>query len=292
MFRPMLAAKDAVLEDLKYPLLASVKLDGVRAIELDGRLMSRTMKPIPNKRIQQHFAAHADLLYRMDGELVADPHNDDVYRRTVSQVMTHDGSHYGVTWYVFDQAVAGVPFKERLATALERVAGLHGVQVMALPHYYVKNPEDVLNGHEQAVAKGFEGLILRDPNGLYKQGRSTLNEAGMIKVKMFSDSEAVVLNVIELMHNDNPQKVSEIGTMKRSSHQENKRPAGKMGALSVRDVETGVEFEIGTGFTDLDRAMMWHMPPIGKVIKYKHFMHGIKDKPRFPVFVGYRPAGA
>jgi len=292
MFRPMLAAKDAVLDQLSYPLLASPKLDGVRAIMLDGKLMSRTMKPIPNKSVQLHFAPHADLLYRFDGELIVDPHNSDVYRRTVSKVMKHEDSAHDVTWYVFDQAVAGVQFKERLATAIERVGALNGVRVKALPHYIVRCPEDILNGHEEAVAQGYEGLIIRDPHGQYKQGRSTLGEQGMIKVKMFTDSEAVVLNVVELMHNDNPQKVSEIGTMKRSSHKENKRPAGVMGALSVRDVETGVEFEIGTGFTDADRAAMWASPPVGKVVKYKHFAQGIKDKPRFPVFLGYRPAGA
>lgn len=293
MFRPMLAAKDAVLDELKYPLLASPKLDGVRAIMLDGKLMSRTMKPIPNKILQNHFAPHADMLYRLDGELVVDPHNSDVYRRTVSKVMTHEEGIQGVTWYVFDHAIAGAPFKQRIATALERAQEIgHLVRVKALPHTYVRCPDDVINDHARAIAQGYEGLILRDPHALYKQGRSTLNEQGMIKVKMFSDSEAVVLDVIELMHNDNPQQVSEIGTMKRSSHKENKRPAGTMGALSVRDVETGVEFEIGTGFTDADRAAMWSKPPIGLVVKYKHFAQGIKDKPRFPVFLGYRPAGA
>jgi len=146
----------------------------------------------------------------------------------------------------------------------------------------------VLSMHEAMVAQGHEGLILRDPEGLYKQGRSTPAEQGMIKVKMFSDSEAVVLNVVELMHNDNEATTSEIGLTKRSSHKANKRHSGMMGALQVRDIHTGVEFEIGTGFTEADRRELWVAPPIGNLVKYKYFAYGVKDKPRHPVFLGFR----
>jgi len=45
----------ATVEDtalLSYPLLASVKIDGVRCIIRDGVAMSRSMKPIPNASVQ------------------------------------------------------------------------------------------------------------------------------------------------------------------------------------------------------------------------------------------------
>jgi ATP-dependent DNA ligase len=46
-FKPMLAGK---LEgDPKLPCMVSNKLDGVRAIVIGGVLMSRTLKPIPNR---------------------------------------------------------------------------------------------------------------------------------------------------------------------------------------------------------------------------------------------------
>jgi DNA ligase-1 len=60
----------------------------------------------------------------------------------------------------------------------------------------------------------------------------------------------------------------------------------------VRDWKTGVEFHVGTGFTAADRALMWAKPPIGETVKYKFFPVGVKDKPRHPVFLGFRPAGA
>jgi len=289
-FRPMLAAKAPKLEDLRYPLLASAKLDGVRATFSDGTLFSRAMKPIPNRAIQAYFKEIASSVNCLDGELIIGAHDNDVYRRTVSGVMSHEGDPMpDLVWWVFDQVRTSDGFAERLAHIQKRLGGAHTcTAVRALSHVEVHGPDDVAELHQTMINEGFEGLVLRDPRGAYKQGRSTLNEQGMVKVKMFQDSEAVVLGVLELLHNDNPQAVSEIGTMKRSSHKANKRASGRMGALSVRDNLTGVAFEIGTGFSDADRRAMWVEPPVGKIAKYKFFAGGVKDKPRFPVFLGWR----
>lgn len=68
-----------------------------------------------------------------------------------------------------------------------------------------------------------------------------------------------------------------------------------MGALVVRDLKTGVEFKIGTGFTAEDRVTFWEQCQKRfqsyercPIVKYKHFAIGAKDKPRFPAYVGLR----
>jgi DNA ligase-1 len=67
---------------------------------------------------------------------------------------------------------------------------------------------------------------------------------------------------------------------------------GTLGALKVRDVTTGIEFNIGTGYTAAQRAELWAMwlagTLAGKIAKYKHFEVGVKEAPRFPVFLGFR----
>lgn len=69
IFRPMLAT-DADLGKLRFPLLASAKLDGVRAVVRDGVVYSRSNKPIPNAYVQQKFSRFE----HFDGELiVGDP---------------------------------------------------------------------------------------------------------------------------------------------------------------------------------------------------------------------------
>ena len=47
-FKPMLASP-MELEHVRWPMYASVKLDGIRAVVRDGKLLSRSLKPIPNK---------------------------------------------------------------------------------------------------------------------------------------------------------------------------------------------------------------------------------------------------
>jgi DNA ligase-1 len=47
-FKPMLASDCGGIENVRFPVIASPKLDGVRALVIDGALMSRSLKPIPN----------------------------------------------------------------------------------------------------------------------------------------------------------------------------------------------------------------------------------------------------
>ena len=99
-FKPMLAAVCRDITKLKYPLMASPKLDGVRAIVIDGRLMSRSLLPIPNRYVQD---LSSSLPSGADGELILGKANDDPYRRTVSAVMSDDSSSgLTVNFHVFD----------------------------------------------------------------------------------------------------------------------------------------------------------------------------------------------
>jgi DNA ligase-1 len=63
-----------------------------------------------------------------------------------------------------------------------------------------------------------------------------------------------------------------------------------LGALKVRDIHSGVEFDIGTGFDDVLRLWVWEHREenMGRLVKYKYFPTGSKDKPRFPTFLGFR----
>ena len=61
-----------------------------------------------------------------------------------------------------------------------------------------------------------------------------------------------------------------------------------MGAITVRDLKTGVEFEIGSGFTAEQRLDFWANKYIGEIVKYSYFEVGAKDKPRFPTYLGFR----
>ena len=281
LFRPMLAAKVADPAKLTYPLYASPKLDGIRATVRNGMLVSRTLKPIPNSFIRKHFTAQHEGL---DGEIiVGDPTTKDVFTTTTSATMSVEGEPAFI-FYAFDRWTADGTFHDRF----EHLQGITAPFLRPLTHRLVTNVDELLAAEQRILARGFEGVILRSPGGTYKEGRSTLKEQGMLKLKRFSDSEAAVLDIVEEMHNANSATTDERGYTKRSSAKSGKQGKGRMGALVVRDLHSGVRFQIGSGFTEQERIALWNAPPLGRIVRYKFFEVGVKDAPRHPVFIGFR----
>lgn len=283
--RPMLAATVEDLNKLRFPLLASPKLDGVRAFAFRTGMLSRNWKPIPNLYTQNLFSTVR--LDGLDGELiVGDPTDPECYRKTMSAVMSVEGKPQ-VKYYAFDYHKEGGVFKDRL-DKVEKICKLTNGLVIPVPHVVVTSRAGLEILEEQYLAIGYEGVMLRDPTGPYKCGRSTLNEGYLMKLKRFCDSEAEVLEMHELQRNQNEAETSATGHQKRSLKKDGMVGGHTMGHLTVRDLKTGVVFDIGSGFTAEGRDWWWKCFPKGAIIKYKYFPTGGKDKPRFPVFIGFR----
>lgn len=279
--KPMLAVNIEVSK-VRFPVFASAKLDGVRGLVIGGVLRSRSLKAIPNRFVAARFSRPE--LSGYDGELVlGSPTAKDVFR--VTGAATSRESHEpDVKLYVFDNFEAGGGFSDRLATLKAHP------HVVVLEQRLVRDAAALLAFEAEMLAEGYEGLILRSPNGSYKHGRSTANEGGMLKVKRFADGEAVILEIVEELANENEAKRNALGRTERSSHAAGMRGKGRMGALRVRDCKSGVEFSVGTGFDDADRKNFWEhrAKAVGLTIKYKSFLIGVKDSPRFPVYLGMR----
>jgi len=283
-FRPMLAG-EAELDKLRFPLYASPKLDGIRCAVVNGRALTRTLKPVPNDYVRTTLSRPE--LTGLDGELVVGSANaPDVYRATTSGIMSKEGTP-AFFYHVFDMHNMSGTWEQRFRKL--GVVAQHAPSVQMLHHRQLDSLDDLLAYETVCTQEGFEGLILRSPFAPYKFGRSTTREGYLLKLKRFHDSEAKVLDIIEEMHNANEAQTNELGRTKRSSHKENKIGKGRMGALRVCDIHTGVEFEVGTGFTDDDKHWWWAQRGSAlPIIKYKFFPVGVKDKPRHPVYLGVR----
>lgn len=286
--KPMLAVK-APRVLTQYPYVVSRKYDGVRCIIKDGVALSRTLKPIPNKYIQSIF--NSAKFHGLDGELIVGmPNSNNTMQVTVSGVMSVDGEP-DFKFYVFDiWTEPSISYKTRHAMLCNRFEKINHERVVLLDYTLVKDEFELIEYENIAVRDGYEGVILRSPDSLYKYGRSTVKENYLLKLKRFSDSEAVVVEFEELMHNDNEAVVNALGLTERSSHKGNKRGAGVLGAFVCQDINTGVKFSIGTGFTAEQRKEFWdnRWNLLGKMVKYKFFEVGVKKAPRFPVFLGFR----
>lgn len=296
--RPMLAAPTTELDigAMKYPKLGSAKIDGVRMLVIlrDGSplCVTRKLEPIPNLYVQSLFARHE--FVGLDGELaVGPPTAKNLWQLTQSGVMSRDGTPQ-VKWHVFDKWDLELGYVYRAKVAMQIIQKYQESTLMDtvqwLPQVAIHDRDQLDKFEAYNLDLGFEGLILRDPTAPYKQNRSTVKQGWMLKIKRFVDGEAEVIGVEEQETNNNVATTDARGYTKRSSHAAGKEAAGVLGALQVRDRISGVEFSIGTGFTAEQRANLWRGREylIGKYVKYKHFPIGVKDKPRHPVFLGFR----
>jgi len=281
-FKPMLAG-EAVPELLRYPVIASPKVDGIRATVIDGVAYTRSLKRIPNAYVDAKLSAL--MLDKLDGEItVGRPNAPDVYRKTVKGVMAHKGEP-AFTFWVFDAYLPGERFTPRFEQAGRLVRRRPLTWVQMLESVWIQDEAGLLEYEAQQIINGYEGVCVRDPNGLYKTGRATSKGGELLKLKRFLDSEAEIEGTEEEMFNGNAAETNELGRTKRSTAKDGLVGKGTMGALRVRDVSTGVRFSIGTGFTAAERRENWRP---GDIVKYKYFPVGVKDAPRHPVYLGRR----
>lgn len=290
-FRPMLACK-AEFSKIKYPVFASPKLDGIRATVVDGKLLSRTLKPIPNRHIYSQLSN--DKLEGLDGELiVGSPTSKTCYTDSVSNVMAHDKMP-NYTYYVFDDhSNPTATYRFRRERLLDNFNGwINSPQICLLEQNLISCEDDLLAYEATKVAEGYEGVIIRNPCAKYKFGRSTVNEGALIKIKRFEDSEAEIIGFDEEMLNGNEAQTNELGRTKRSTAAQGLVGKQTLGAFRVRDCVSGVEFSVGTGLTAAERQQFWNRQDDfrGKILKYKFFAVGVKVAPRHPVFLGMRDA--
>lgn len=290
--KPMLASP-ADLTRLTYPVAVSPKIDGVRCLMKDGVALSRSLKPIPNRFIQGWAARHRGLLHGLDGELVVGRVTaPDVFNRTQSGVMSIEGEP-NFTYVAFDIWNAGEsPYDMRVKT-LRELPWWTEHRVDALLPDIVYNEAELLEYEAWAVSVGFEGIMIRSLTAPYKYGRSTVKEGYLLKLKRMQDAEGVVVDYKEMMYNGNLPVQDELGHTKRSSHQANLRPSGLLGALicTLPGCEDGSRtVSIGSGFSLEERKDLWNNRDSlrGRTVTYKYLDHGVMDKPRHPVFKGFR----
>lgn len=286
--KPNLAAK-YVEEKQKFPCYGSPKIDGIRALGVAGQVLSRTLKPIPNRYVQSIFSN----CYGLDGELVVGPYNHpNVMQATTSGVMRKSGEP-DVTFYVFDRwDMPRHTFEERLASLQEGWGPTCAApRIVVLEQVLLNNQEELDAFEAKCIGLGFEGIITRDPKRKYKNGRSTANEGGMTKVKRFSHGEGLIFAFEEMMHNDNEEFVNELGNVARSSHQENMVGTGMLGALWVSNPEFDKPFKISAStMTHSQKKWAWENRDKLKseICRFSWFKHGIKDVPRHGQWAGFR----
>lgn len=286
-WKPNLAA-EGVIGLIKYPRIALIKLNGVRGLNQGGKLVARSLKPIPNKHVSALFSTME--LDGFDGELtVGDPLHEEVFSFTSSALRSVNGTP-DATWWLFDMFHPTAKYAERLVMLEERFHRAENESIGLIAWKLVHNDDEMQAYADECLAEGAEGIVLRDPNALYKQGRSTQEEGGFLRFCPWLRSEAVVIKVHEGQINQNESKVNELGYLKKQTLKENMVGSGQAGSWTVRDIATGIDFNMPVP-TDAFQKKVWEERASwpGRVVKYK-FKPAVKvgGRPRFPQFEGER----
>lgn len=231
----------------------SEKLDGVRAYWNGSHFLSRQ----GNKYIAPKWFTQDLPNFPLDGELWI---GRGQFQSTVSIVRRQDaGEHWKqIRFLIFDAPEQPGPFEDRISSLQKTFAKLKHKYAKPLHHELCNGFEHLKTKLSSIEKKHGEGLMLREPNSLYEVGRSTT----LLKVKTFHDAEAKVIG-----------------------HQPGKgKHKGRLGALLVQ-LENGIEFAVGTGFSDQQRN---NPPQIGSLITFRYQSFSDGGVPRFPTFVRLR----
>jgi DNA ligase 1 len=291
-FKPMLAPNETIdIKTLKYPLLASYKLDGIRCIFKDGEMYSRALKQFPNVQLINRFQHLADFSKTeniiLDGELLAKSISFNELSgltRQLDHILPDD-----LYFYCFD-AIADNNFDQPF---IERTLNLDDhlfTDVKLIGQRLIDNVDEINKYYEEALDWGCDGLILRDPTGRYKFGRGTVKEGLIYKMKPFMTFDAQIIGIIQAteVREGAEKKINELGRSVTSKKKDDRILIEKASAFVV--MYEGKELKITIAMTDEEKEEVWKNQNkyIGRFIEYKGMLVGSKDLPRHPVFLRFR----
>ena len=233
--KPLLAT-NYVESKLVFPLGAQPKIDGVRGLTTEGHLTGRSLKKHKNKYTTAFYSTKEYEF--LDGELAAqDERHPDLCRVTSSALSTIKGEPFTM-WHVFDclrKEVIAAPYIERhkYLTQYVHYEQTQGrcMHAKVVPMTICEDLAQLLRLDEEWLELGYEGTIIRGLNAAHKEGRSTVNQGQLLRIKRFVEAEALVLEIEEGNVNENVAQTNELGRTFRTSHQENKVPNGMVGNL-------------------------------------------------------------
>jgi DNA ligase-1 len=282
-------AIDLDIKKVLFPVMGFPKLDGVRLLNFDNQATGRSLKPHANIYTTQRFS---DPIYKgFDGEATLGSATSSSLCRDTSSALSTITGEPDIVWNVFDyltEDTVKLPYLSRIGALHSYIEKYNPKDVMIIEYTPIHTPVQLMDFYHSCLELGFEGAIYRDPLGFHKDGRSTVNEGSYLRLKPFSDKDAVVLEIIEAQQNLNEKKKNALGLTERSSHKENKIGKGMVGTLICRDILTNKIVNIGPGkMTHEERIYYFNSPDklINEIIKYRSVDTGIKDAPRFGRYI-------
>jgi DNA ligase 1 len=286
----MLAATLKNFNDIALPVVIQPKIDGHRCYKHSGETYTgRNGKDVENNFIRETIRAMT--LDDVDGELIVP---GVPFHQCSGELRRHD-SKPNFIWWLFDK-LNPCGFIDRYSEFVQVFMELRAQdplirsRVRLVPTIYIHTVDEFVYHEEKFVEQGFEGIILRSPGGLYKQGRSTLKEFSLVKYKRWLDDEAIITGFEEQYENQNEATTNSFGLTERSSDRGNLRGKDTLGALIAEWKGRSIRVGTGEGLTTELRRIIWEHKEkyLGAKFTFKYLPIGTKDLPRQPIFKAFR----
>ena len=183
-------------KSIKFPCFVQRKFDGTRCVGMPGKgLFSRNRKTYPHL---EHIAAELNKLppgIVLDGELYSDTLTFQEIVSLVKQETLKKGAEekqLQIKFHIYD-LINEMPYEQRYAN-LQMLFNKYKFKNLVLVKTDVCESEERMKElHAAYVAEGFEGIMLRNKTGLYKNSRSV----DLQKYKEFFDDEYEVVDYKE-----------------------------------------------------------------------------------------------
>ena len=232
----------------------SEKLDGIRGY-WDGRqLLTRQGNKIHSPA---WFTKNWPKI-PIDGELWIARDEFQATLSCVRKITINETCWHNVRFMIFDLPRHKATFTDRIKMMKKLMSNNQSNYLEMIQQVKIKNNQQLDKLLNDIIAKQGEGLMVHKANTYYYEGRT----ANIMKLKKAQDAEAIV--------------IAYIGGKGKYE--------GMLGAITVK-TETGIIFNIGSGFTDNERA---HPPAIGSTITYKYNGRTKANIPRFARFFRIR----
>jgi DNA ligase-1 len=229
----------------------SEKLDGIRALWDGNHLYTRN----GNQIYAPTWFTEQLPKVRLEGELWAGRGKFHLVQSTVLDHTPSDTAWREIKFMLFDMPGAAGDYQKRYYNILHWVSLIDESHVGYIEHVPIQNEKALFHQLDNIDERNGEGLMLRKITSRYQAGRSN----DLLKLKRHHDAEATVIGY-------------KSGTGKYK---------GMMGSILVH-TEEGVEFYIGSGFSD---KMRLSPPEIGSRITFRYNGFTQNGKPKFARFV-------
>lgn len=288
-FKPMLISNDEYdLDKLDYSnMYISIKRDGIRA-EIDNTgIKNRSLKTIRNKKIQEYFKKLYESLpddVIIEGEI----YSPTTPLRTMSGIC--NSLDYEVPQdtkiYIFDIYDPDATFEIRMSM-LKKLEEL--IPITLVEEIRVYSKEEVLEYYDEVIEKGYEGCVLKNGNKKYKQGRTTINQGIIYKLKPIRTDDLKIIGINERMKNLNKSEVNELGHKYKRNTVADKAPTSIAATFNCL-MDNGEETKVTITGTEAERKEIWKNKAnyIGKYVVVKSMDYGAKNKLRHPRMIGIK----